>query len=788
MNDPLSAARELIRAGAPVFVAKPCRPDCTWSGHAPGEGHGGCTYHLPPRWEQTEVSEDTLKHYRPGDALGMVCGHSVDAIDVDPRNKGTLAALPDGIMPRVYAEAATPSGGKHYLIKALGLRKVTDLVPGVDYQGGAAEPDERGKHGRGFVWIAPTTKPSKDESDAGRIRPYVWSTYGGGAGAPDADEILEWVDTDDSGAALADFIRHHKPAKAAPLADEFDAPDRIGSSDRTFTMDQAERHIAPFLKALTESGKGSIEENANSAAVALSHFVPAFWTPEEAYVKLELAAKASLGGTWKDGLSGWTLDKFKDVLDGTRPVADGWKARMRAKLDPPTELSGPGNPAAVARELVAHLPYRTAWWNEDYYRWTGSHWTTYNKSSLRRVLYTLTENAQYRVPPKKKDGDPELAPWAPTKGKVDNVLDALTAIHLHREDDEVDTSGIALANGVYEPATGALVPHTHERFNLHALAFEHDPSATAPEWLGFLESIAPGDTEVHDLLAEWFGYVLSGDTNQQKMLSLVGPTRCGKGTIARILNTLVGPAYVATPTLTSLSGTFGRQHLIGKKLAVLTDVRWKGRGNVAEGLDEILAITGEDARDVPRKNREDWHGKLGVRFMCMSNDPPAFTDSSGALGNRMIQIQLRISFLGREDLTLDDRLAKELPGIFNWAMAGLKRLRSRGRFTQPESGRALQEHVILAASPYQQFIEDCCDLSDPRAEEAYVDLHWAYTQWLAEDEGYTMTAPKQSAVAAGLASASERVSLHRGPRRAFDGLAKASVMTGIRLLVPKKPR
>jgi len=34
-------------------------------------------------------------------------------------------------------------------------------------------------------------------------------------------------------------------------------------------------------------------------------------------------------------------------------------------------------------------------------------------------------------------------------------------------------------------------------------------------------------------LQDWFGYTLSPDTSQQKMLMIVGPTRSGKGTIGR---------------------------------------------------------------------------------------------------------------------------------------------------------------------------------------------------------------------------------------------------------------
>ena len=57
------------------------------------------------------------------------------------------------------------------------------------------------------------------------------------------------------------------------------------------------------------------------------------------------------------------------------------------------------------------------------------------------------------------------------------------------------------------------------------------------------------------------------------------------------------------------------------------------------------------------------------------------------------------SFFGREDPGLMDKLLRELPGILLWAVQGWQRLRERGRFVQPASGR--------------QFVSDLEDLGSP---------------------------------------------------------------------------
>ena len=88
---------------------------------------------------------------------------------------------------------------------------------------------------------------------------------------------------------------------------------------------------------------------------------------------------------------------------------------------------------------------------------------------------------------------------------------------------------------------------------------------------------------------------------------------------------------------------------------------------------------------VDRKYREAWTARLQIRFLILSNELARLVDASGALGGRFIVLVLIHSFYGREDLGLTDRLLTELPGIFNWTIAGWQRLSERGHFAQPNS-------------------------------------------------------------------------------------------------------
>lgn len=342
----LDIARQLIRAGVPVFAAEP--------GDSPG------TYKLPKHWEKTVPSETWLEKYQPGWGLAAVGGHRADFLDSDPRNGGehSVARLQEeGDFPLTFGHQATPSGGDHWVIAPTGERKSTGFMPGLDLQSGAEDGQ-----GRGFVWIAPTVRRSKDPADQGQLRAYRWVE------PPDMvllEEQLE--DGQDSVRGIATRIQEKRsaPRERAPqpdvdahqVADPFMDASMAGAGgfggDRSFTLAEAQDFVRPGLLRLQEAKVGLIEETANTAAATLSHFVPAFWSVDEA---MDLLTR-SLAETAYDpnGPSDWTAEKFRLVLDGRRPPLDNWKASRKAEPPmPPAAVveAAPGEEALTTLERL----------------------------------------------------------------------------------------------------------------------------------------------------------------------------------------------------------------------------------------------------------------------------------------------------------------------------------------------------------------------------------------------------------------------------------------------------
>jgi len=339
-------------------------------------------------------------------------------------------------------------------------------------------------------------------------------------------------------------------------------------------------------------------------------------------------------------------------------------------------------------------------------------------SAVRAKVYSYLEPARKLVTRGKVS---QFVPFAPNRGSVDNAVDALRAVsHLQgdapkwlRDDPGIPDAKEILATPaglLYLPIDGSpriIRPPTPLFFSFNSLDYAYDPAAPTPlEWLKFLDVLWPDDRESIELLQDWFGYCLLPLTYLQKMLLIVGPPRSGKGTIARVLTAMMGAANVCAPTLSGLATNFGLWSLIGKLLAIVSDARLSGRTDLAVVVERLLSISGEDSLTIDRKNLEPVTVRLPTRVMILTNELPRLSDASGALANRFMVLTLERSFLGHEDPGLTDRLLGELPGILNWSLGGLHRLRRRGHFVQPTTSDEAIAEMNDLASPVGAFIRD----------------------------------------------------------------------------------
>jgi putative DNA primase/helicase len=92
---------------------------------------------------------------------------------------------------------------------------------------------------------------------------------------------------------------------------------------------------------------------------------------------------------------------------------------------------------------------------------------------------------------------------------------------------------------------------------------------------------------------------------------------------------------------------------------------------------------------------------------------------------------MRVSFYGREDLSLKEKLRPELAGILNWALDGLDRLRERGHFEMPPSSLESIRQLEDLGSPVSAFLRDWCETEVTNQANVKL-LYAAYRVWSEE--------------------------------------------------------
>lgn len=359
---------------------------------------------------------------------------------------------------------------------------------------------------------------------------------------------------------------------------------------------------------------------------------------------------------------------------------------------------------------------------------------------LKHMVWVALEGRTYIH--RGKDGDEEKTLNLNTKISAD-VREALIHLALEtgieelpfwrdqRDDDPDPRYLLPVSNGLLDWKTGELIAPTPRFVSTDCSQVAYDPDAVTFMWDFFLDEIFDGDLEQIELLHEVMGCILTGQIRFQKIFQLFGPARSGKGTINLMLTRLLGMRSVASPRIKQIGegGGFGTSSLVGKKAAIIGDARL-GRGRQTDALTELLLSTsGGDLQTIQRKFKDDYIGYLRIQWMLMSNEPILMHDMTGTIATRMVLMETRRSFLGREDNGLFERdLLPEASGVLNRCLEAARRLSKRGHFLVPSSIRNRMSEILREASTVAAFASECL-IEDPSAATPKHDIYDAFERY-----------------------------------------------------------
>jgi putative DNA primase/helicase len=319
-------------------------------------------------------------------------------------------------------------------------------------------------------------------------------------------------------------------------------------------------------------------------------------------------------------------------------------------------------------EAVKKQKFALARRNDFIFVFNGQYWREIDRDTLKDFLGKAAE----------KLGMPELeAQHYEFKDKLYKQF--LAAAHFELVESSSDNVLINLLNGTFEIGAESqrIRQFRPEDFLKHQLQFEFDERAEAPIFQAYLDRVLP-EPELQNILAEFCGYVFTRNLKLEKALLLYGSGANGKSVMFDLMNALLGRENTANYSLSDLMQEHNRAQIANKLLNYGSEIN----ASVTKDIFKTLVSCEPIMARLKYGNSFLMENYAKLCFNC--NELPKDIDPSHAYFRRLVIIPFRVTIPEDEqDKELAQKIiASELAGVFNWVLAGLRRLLKNKRFTE----------------------------------------------------------------------------------------------------------
>jgi putative DNA primase/helicase len=253
-----------------------------------------------------------------------------------------------------------------------------------------------------------------------------------------------------------------------------------------------------------------------------------------------------------------------------------------------------------------------------------------------------------------------------------------------------------------------------------------------PVFAQFLIEVTNRNPTVIGWLMRFLGYSLSGDTKAAFFVNLHGAGRNGKGTLLHVMRQIFADYAREIPTAVVVDNgkyqniNHAHAKLLGVRLGIAADVP-PGRMNI----ESLKGITGNDELNAEFKYKESFTFQPIVKIILSTNEQLQLPDTGQSIKSRLRYIPFSVSFAGREDTTLEQRIMEEAPEILA-ALIGesVEYFKRPGPRAFPDC-QAIEEKTaeyIASEDILGQFLEECT--VQAQGEQVGADeLYQKYREW-----------------------------------------------------------
>lgn len=298
---------------------------------------------------------------------------------------------------------------------------------------------------------------------------------------------------------------------------------------------------------------------------------------------------------------------------------------------------------------------------------------------------------------------------------------------------------IWLKNGIYDLENDRMIDFNPELISTIEIPVKYDPKADCPKIKKFIEEVV-GEDQIK-VIQECLGYCLTKDYGFHKAFMFFGSGKNGKSTLLKLIEGFLGEENISYVSLQDLCyNRFSRIELFGKLANIHADIP----ARELKDTGDFKMLTGEDVVRGEKKHKDPIKFKNFAKLIFSANTYPNTNDVTYAFFRRWILIKFDRIFEGKEDdksLPESIMTEKEMSGLFNWALEGLRRLKKQNKFSSTETTEDVKKEWIMRTDPLIAFIEKFVEY-DSKGFIAKDDFMKVLNHWCQENELSTYTPQK----------------------------------------------
>lgn len=241
---------------------------------------------------------------------------------------------------------------------------------------------------------------------------------------------------------------------------------------------------------------------------------------------------------------------------------------------------------------------------------------------------------------------------------------------------------IPFRNGMLDLETRELLPHKPENYLTWCLPYDYNPLEKCEPIKQWLLEMMGGDESLVKLIRAYLHGVVTGRSDWQRFLELIGPGGTGKSTLIRLAIALIGFENCHITTLSKLeTSRFETANIKDKRLVLVTDAE-----QYAGGVTTLKALTGQDRLPYEVKMKQGTGGFTPDCLVIVAGNENIKTgDYTSGLERRRITVGMNHTIKPkyqrnlidyRDDGTISGEFAPYIPGLLNWVLE-MDRLEAR---------------------------------------------------------------------------------------------------------------